>query len=399
MNQNTKQPGVIISGGNMQNLAVARNIGKYGIPVTLISPGRRDMVRYSRYISKIVTCPYNYQTNSVYIDFLKEFGETLQEKHVIIPTSDVEALALSKHKSELDENYLIPVAEHSIICKMVNKREFYSLLETKSIPHPQTRYPKDINEVYSIGREIPFPFIIKPVYSHVFREHYGDKVLVVNSPQELEEAINRLKSTNMSVIIQDVIPGNDIYMLYTYFNKESHAVATCGIDKIRQYPPDYGSGTLCKTKWKSEPIEVSLDFLGEIGYYGLAEVELKKDPRDGKYKLIEINPRTSMENALPARSGVNIDYIAYRDITGQKIPDIPSQRDGVIWLDEIRDIKSCFVQWRHGKLSASEILRSYRGPKVCSRGSWSDPLPILIALLQAGYSGLTRLFKRNKQYL
>ena len=45
--------------------------------------------------------------------------------------------------------------------------------------------------------------------------------------------------------------------------------------------------------------------LKEIGYYGLSEVEFKKDPRDGRYKLLEINARTWLWHSLAIRCGVD----------------------------------------------------------------------------------------------
>ena len=41
-------------------------------------------------------------------------------------------------------------------------------------------------------------------------------------------------------------------------------------------------------------------------YQGLSQVEFKRDPRDGRYKLMEINPRLCQWHGLAAACGVDL---------------------------------------------------------------------------------------------
>ena len=193
-------------------------------------------------------------------------------------------------------------------------------------------------------------------------------------------------------MIQEIIRGKETYEFYTYFNKESEPLAICGWDKIRHYPPDFGSGSFCKSVWRSSAIERGILLLKAIGYYGFAAPELKKDPRDGKYKLIEINARTILQNRLPAACGVDIEYIAYLDATGRHIRDSVLPHNNVLWVDDFTDIVSCFMHLKRKEVTIGEIVKLLKDRKLHSVAAWDDPAPLIARTINLSLSALTLLF-------
>ena len=57
----------------------------------------------------------------------------------------------------------------------------------------------------------------------------------------------------------------------------------------------------------------TIALLQHLEWRGLACVEYKLDPRDGRYRLMEINGRCPLSNALPTRCGVNYPLLAWRE--------------------------------------------------------------------------------------
>ena len=57
-------------------------------------------------------------------------------------------------------------------------------------------------------------------------------------------------------------------------------------------------------------------FCAALGFHGISQVEFKRDPRDGRYKLMEINPRLWQWHGLAAACGVDLPRIAYCDLLG-----------------------------------------------------------------------------------
>ncbi len=381
--------GVLVTSGPFANsLGVVRGFGRRGIPVVYIDSERSSLARYSRYINQRLKCPSPRESDAEFVNVLMNFGKQIDSKMVIIPTSDSHVLALSKHKQELEQFFFLPVPSHEIVQKLVNKKNFYKLLVEMQIPHPKTYFPEDITELGSMGREINYPYIIKPVHSMPFQEEFGRKCFVINSSEELDRAIERLREKNLEIMIQEIIPGKVVYEFYTYFNKKSEPLAICGWDKIRHYPPDFGSGSFCKSVWWSSAVEQGISFLKAIGYHGFAGTELIKDPLDGKYKMIEVNARTITQNRLAAACGVDMEYIAYLDATGQFMGDSNSPSDNVLWAEDFLDLVSCLVYLKQKQITVGEIVESLRVRKVHSVVAWDDPVPLVPYLITLGFRGI-----------
>ena len=380
------------------SLGLVRGLGRHGIPIILLAPDHASIARYSKYITKRLACPdpNTPEAEHEVVKLLVDYGKQANAKIAIIPVNDMEALTLSRNKEELEQFYFIPIASFDAMQKLVNKKNFYKLLAQMSVPHPKTYFPEDIAELGSMGQEIDYPYIIKPAYSPIFAKEFHRKCFVINNSEELEQAAEKLTGKNMEVMIQEIIPGNEIYMLYTYFNSKSEPIATCGYDKLRQFPPDIGCGSLCRSAWRDSPIDQATHVLRTVKYHGIAEPEFKRDPRDGEYKLLEINARISTQSRLPAACGVDIEYIAYLDATGQAVEVSPSPSEGVVWVDDFYDTLSCLMQWKRGKLGVGELFSSLGCKKVHSVAAWDDPIPYLIFPFILGISALKRLFYEMK---
>ena len=61
-------------------------------------------------------------------------------------------------------------------------------------------------------------------------------------------------------------------------------------------------------------------FLSLIDYSGVGEVEFMRDPRDGVYKLLEVNPRFWGWHSLAIAAGIDLPYLWYRDATQEYLP-------------------------------------------------------------------------------
>lgn len=387
----TNLGGVIVIGGTGCNgLGIVRAFGKRRIPVVLLDSDDHDIIRYSKYAKTRIKCKSPEFEND-FVKILLDFGKKIDKKMMIIPASDSEVIILSKHKHELEKYYCIPVPAYNIVEKLVNKKKFYKLLAEVDFPHPKTYFPENLTELREIGLKISYPFIIKPAYSLVFHREFGSKNFVVRSHKEFLLAIDKLRGKSLDVMIQEIIPGNEIYMFYTYFNRKSEPIAVCGYDKIRQFPDDFGSGSFCKSNWRISPVKECIRLLQTIKYQGFAEPELKRDPRDGKYKLIEINARTTTQNRLSAACGVDMEYLAYLDVTGQLVKNQFKFLKNICWIDDLKDLLSLWSRLRLKQSSVREIIKTLGTRKVHSIFSWDDPVPFFIYAIKT----CIRILSRN----
>jgi predicted ATP-grasp superfamily ATP-dependent carboligase len=381
---------VLTSLDTPSNLGALRNLARNGVPVTLLSSNRSNPTYFSRFASRKLICPDPLDSEAEFLRFLLDLGEQQDRKPVLFPTTDSEVLLYSRHRDDLERLYLVPTPSFDVADQLVNKRKFYQSLARASVPHPRTYFPTDIADIQSLAREIGLPFYIKPAYSRLFTRQYKCKGLPIYSARDLDRAVDMLHDTDLELIVQEIIPGNEIYTLDTCFGRNGKPLAICGFYKERQYPPDFGYGTLCRTAWREIPNKIAIDFLESIGYRGLAEPEFKRDPRDDTYKLLEVNARPTLQCALPAACGMSMEYLFYRDALGQDAGNRIHPEDGVIWIDEIRDLRACLAQLKDRKLGIGGILKSFRGKRVYAWADWRDPLPLLVAFFQRLFRALAR---------
>jgi predicted ATP-grasp superfamily ATP-dependent carboligase len=116
--------------------------------------------------------------------------------------------------------------------------------------------------------------------------------------------------------------------------------------------------------------------LKAINYYGLVEIEFKQDPRDGQYKLLDVNARTWGFHSLGFPAGVDFPYLLYADQLGEQLDHCRGQ-SGIGWLRLITDLPTAFSQLLLGQLGVSSYLNSLQRTRVESVFNWRDPLPSL----------------------
>ncbi len=393
-----KQPvSAIISGiHNVNALGVLRGLRKRGIPVMLLDVDSRSMVRYSRFVSRRFPCPNPSDSERGFIDALLELGPTLDHQPVIIPTGDAEVMALSKHQEALLPYYRMPAASFDRIDLLVNKKRFFQDVIRRNIPCPRTCFPETVDEMREMATDIGYPLIIKSAYSHQFIREFHKKVFVIHSPAELETAIGLLNGAHQDYFLQEIIPGSTLYLFYAYFNRQSVPLGICGYDKVRQFPKDFGIGTICRSINRTQPIHAAVEYLQDIGYHGLAEPEFKLDPRDDLYKLIEINARAVTMTLLAKAGGVHVEYLAYLDLIEGNVEPLGPATEGIVWIDEINELHYQLSRIRRGFFSFAELRGMSKGKKVFACAAWDDPVPLTVGLARFFYERFKSYGKKDK---
>ena len=158
----------------------------------------------------------------------------------------------------------------------------------------------------------------------------------------------------------------------------------------RQHPPEFGrAATFVESVELPIVEELTLKFLRAINYYGLAEVEFKLDPRDGKYKLLDVNARTWGFHALGTPAGVDFSYLLYADQVGDPVATCRG-RSGVGWIRMVTDLPTSFGDIFAGRLTPKAYLRSLRDFKIESVFSSEDIVPTLAELALIPYLAIKR---------
>ncbi len=294
---------------------------------------------------------------------------------MLFPTHDQYIWPISKHAKRLERWYRIPFSRWETMRRLHDKREQLESAQSVGVDIPRTVFVDDDDDLARGADEIGFPAIFKPVESLAFKTRFRRHVLEIGSRDELLRVYDKVRDCG-TLMLQDIVPGGDeeLYTLGSYLDAQSRPLAQFTGHKLRQHPPQFGHVSMAVSVWVPELAEAGLRLLHELGYHGVSQVEFKRDPRDGAYRLMEINARHWMWHSLATACGVNLSLAAYRDAIGEPYM-APRQTDGAKWVVSLTDARDAFARWRRRDEKIGPWLKSYRGVKVDGLFSLKDPMP------------------------
>lgn len=375
--KNTDEPIALVLGRYMTlALGVLRSLAKKNIPLFVLDPMSKPISSFSKYY-KGTLCPHPKHDEKKYIEFLLEFGEKLNTKAVIIPVGDIEVSVILRNKSKLEKYYKFYSSDFDIVEKFLNKRLFYKTIEKHGISHPKTYILNNESDAEETSKKIDYPCILKPVYSDYFRSDFRTKLFKVDSKEELIKKYKTAAERNHEVVTQEIIPGGVRYHYGcdVYYDKNQQPNGVFMYRRIREWPHSFGNGCFIESVQVPELEEITTELVKKVGYHGIVDAEFKKDPRDNKFKIIEINPRYWMQNSFPIRCGINFPYMAYMDAIGRDFEKQVFNGKHVKWLYMFEDLSSSLKSIRKKEISLNDWINSYKGEREYAIFSWDDPLP------------------------
>ncbi len=284
----------------------------------------------SRYAEPVLAPPV-LDDEEGFIDVARRLGETLAGPVPIFPTHDEHLNALARHTDELRHLYRFPFPSWEVLERVQNKRHQLERAAATGLATPRTSHPESLQEALAAGDEIGYPLFVKPAEPLEFKRLYRRQAFRCEDREDLEAAYGRM--AQFAPMVQEFVPGGDeaLYTLGAYIAPDGGALAVFSGRKLRQTRAFMGSCRVGESLWVDDVVEEGLRLLRALEFHGIAQVETKLDPRDGRFKLIEVNPRLWQWHGLGAACGVDITWIAYRDLIGERLPAARMQGDGKRW--------------------------------------------------------------------
>ena len=385
--------GAVVVGGDYQGLGIVRSLGRQGVPVCVVDD-ELSISRYSRYCTSFVKLA-DLRHESAVVDGMLQIGTRLGlEGWVLYPTREELVAAFSRNRSELSRLFRVPTPEWNAVRWAWDKRNTYQLARELDIPIPRTYYFDCIDQLAELDGLEP-PFALKPAIKEHFFYATKAKAWCANSHSELRSLFQKA-SGFMSlgdIMVQEFIPGSGSQQFaYCAFFRDGEAVGKMVTIRRRQHPLQFGrASTYVETVEVPLLEELSERFLRKINYYGLVELEYKLDPRDGQYKLLDVNARTWGYHSLGARAGVDFSYMLYADQIGMPVTRRKG-KPGVGWVRMTTDLPASLFALLKGELDLRSYLRSFKNCRVEAVFTHEDPLPGLAEILLIPYLMVKRGF-------
>ena len=137
--------------------------------------------------------------------------------------------------------------------------------------------------------------------------------------------------------------------------------------------------------------EYSKKFLREINYYGLVEMEFKRDARDGKFRLLDVNGRTWGYHTIGKAAGVDFPALLFSDQLREPVQPCRG-KSGVRWIRLLTDLPTGVVGILSGQIRLGHYLRTLGGYDAEAVFSLEDPMPGIVEVAMLPYMFLKRGF-------
>ena len=385
-------PGAIVISEHIRGLAVIRSLARRRIPVVNLAPAGDLLSRASRYTQRTLKWPGGDDSRQL------EYLLTLADEHglqgwTLFVSNDETAAFCARQHAHLRHQFRLTVPPWDALRWAYDKRLTARIAEDAGIDQPQTFVPRTRDDLSLLP--LTFPVVIKPAFKKQINRFTHDKAWRADDRQTLrsryDEACTYVDPE--VVMVQELIPGaGDTQFSFAALCQSGRCIATVTARRTRQYPIDFGhSSSFVETIDHPEVEQAARRLLAAMNYTGLAEVEFKYDARDGRYKLLEVNPRAWTWHALCRRAGVDFPYLLWQAAHGARVEECRG-RPGIAWVRTTTDLVAAFGEIRRGRLTIADYARSLRKPLEFATFAIDDPLPGLLDL----FSSFGSRFRRSR---
>ena len=377
--QDSATPVVVLNLFTHCGVGVIRTLGRLGVPVYCVHGDPSASSLRSRYARRAFEWDIGRLPPDVSVDYLIEIARGIGGRPILVPTEDVSCLFVDEHADALGEAYRFPLRPPRLAETLSSKEGMYHLCREFGIPTPATSFPETREDAEEFARSATYPVMMKGVDNREFQEAPGAGKMIAVSAEHLLSTYDEMTSGagRRAVILQEYIPGEapSVWMFNGYFDEDSDCVIGITGQKLRQYPPYIGQTSLGQCVDNPTVRDLTTRFMKSVGYRGILDLGFRYDARDGRYKLLDVNPRVgSAFRLFVAENGLDVVRALYLDLTGQPVPRAPA-RNGRKWVVENYDVVSSAKYYKDGVLRPREWLRSFLGVQEAAWFSRDDLRP------------------------
>lgn len=369
-------------------LGVVRTLGRMGVRVVLASPTPGGIAGSSTYVSSWQRWAPDGQAP---LERLLATGGA--ERPVLLPTDDRSAVFVDEHADVLREAFVLPSMPAGTIAPLLDKRALAALAARLGVPTPRTAEASTVEEVDTFLADAPPPVVLKADVD-TLADGVGRSVVVAQTRDDVLAHLAGFGGRRL--ILQEHIPGRPDaanWMFDGYLDATSTCLFGATGRKLHQYPAYSGMATFAETASNDTVVSLALTLLRSVRYAGPVDIDFRFDARDGRYKVVDVNPRVGGTFRLfTAPNGIDVVRAAYLDLTGQAVP-VSAVRDGRKWLVETHAMASGFAYRRDGWLTLGAWLRSLSGIEEGALLGVDDLKPTAVA---AGHAVIRAAGRLNR---
>jgi D-aspartate ligase len=380
-----ERPPVLLLGG----LDLLRPLHLAGIPTVVASPERDDPTFASRWHSGRCLLP-SFKNREAVLEAMLAAGDALAgavgRRIPLIYGDDDHLDLICDYRDRLAQRFLLLLNDPDIDRALMEKDRFEAVARARGIPVPRT-YTWSHAAPDALA-DVDGPVIAKPKHklhwdeSAVFLRFCGGKggkARIFENGRALM-ADRHARQLKDELTFQDYIPGDDRQLLsfHGVADENGELLASFIGRKIRTVPALTGASTFLELAHDEALTAFGREVVARAPLKGVFKIDVKRNERDGSFRVLEVNARYTLWHHLGARNGINLCQAAYDYLVDGKRPAPSSYRTTWRWLyfrldyHAYRDLASrgelSFWGWALSLLLSRNVYHLF---------SWDDPGPML----------------------
>jgi D-aspartate ligase len=367
----------LVAGNGLTALGVMRSLGRAGIPFYNLNR-QTDFVASSRWYRPP---PREWGTLEDDEPLAPYLARLPLPRAVLFAGSDDRVREAAQLDDTLRARFPASIAPSDTIHALLDKLSLARLLAARDLPHPRTFDLETDNDLDAVPDAVFANAFLKPRDSLSFVRRYNTKGFRVASREEARALLRKLRADAVEVILQEYIPGDASrhYFVDGFVDRHGDFRGWFARRRLRMYPVDFGNSSAMVSIELDEvagAIDALRRLLPDLSYRGIFSAEFKLDPRDDRFKLIEVNCRPWWFNGFAADCGVDVTLMAYHDALGDPVTPSNGYKRGARLVLSVNDLRACLHLHRTAELNLAESMKFWLAAHDAVF-KWNDPMPFV----------------------
>jgi predicted ATP-grasp superfamily ATP-dependent carboligase len=375
------RPPIIVLGTGITALGTLRALGRGGL-APLVADTLDPLLRSSRWYR-----PVSADRPLIEGQELASWLAALKiDRAVLMPCSDHSVIEVAALPPRLRERFPASVPGARTLDRFVDKGLFAELLRTAGVPRPFSKPISVSSDLDDVPDSVLSSAILNPRDSQAFIAHFHTKALYVASREDAVAQLARVRAAGFPVILQEYIPGppSEHYFVDGFIDRHQTIRAVLVRQRLRMHPIDFGNSTAMvsiEPTVAAPAVAFISSLLTVANYRGMFSAEFTRDPRDGIFKILEVNARAWWYVDFAARCGIDVCRMAYEDALDRPVRSVEHYAVGRRLVYPYYDYEACKALRAGGELSAWGWIRSWLGA-MQPVFQLEDPVPGTLAMMR-----------------
>jgi D-aspartate ligase len=373
-------PHVVVLEPESAGLALGRTMVRAGARVTHIASPGHDWETRSRGVERVIA---SFSPDGErWLEAIQQLAADGDEL-VVLPMSDRGSELLWRRAEHIPANVRAFELSGDAHQALMDKGTAEGIARRAGVAVPWTQIVHSVTELDALAAEAPWPCVVKPIFSHAWRERYGEeRVFVVQDAVEAALRLEEPLREGIGMLLSQYIPGGDADVeeaIVVRLADGSYPVCF-GCRKLRQSPSGFGATAVGFSDPLPETTALARAVLDAAGFVGVAGIETKRHCDTNERWFIEANVRVPAQWGLGDACGAEASTRLVAALAGRELGPAPTPRAEVGIVVPVLDAKVirrrlAEVPLRRRPLRLLRLLRPYLKARELGLLDLRDPAP------------------------